>query len=133
MQLDRVTFRSLVRARELLGDAELAMPVREVARRVAISPFHFIRLFAAVFGVTPHQFRTRARIERAKELLESGVKSVTDVCMEVGFSSVGSFSAMFSRRVGVAPSTYRGAPHAAAPGCVTLMTQLPADAFRNSR
>jgi AraC-like DNA-binding protein len=133
MRLDRATFGNLVRARELLADPGVRASVREVARRVAISPFHFIRLFESVFGVTPHQFRTRARIERAKELLASGARTVTDVCMEVGFSSVGSFSSLFARRVGATPSAYREAPEAPAPGCVTLMGMLPADAFRNSR
>ena len=135
MQLDRVTFRSLVRARELLGDAELAVPVREVARRVAISPFHFIRLFAAVFGVTPHQFRIASRLELAKRLLAGGEHSVTDVCMEVGFSSLGSFSTLFAQRVGETPSTYRrrvrtlvsvpGRVSYLTPGCLSLMGMLP--------
>jgi hypothetical protein len=60
-----------------------------------------------VFGQTPHQFRIDARLERAKRLLASGERSVTDVCMEVGFTSLGSFSGSFARRVGVAPSLYR--------------------------
>ena len=64
----------------------------KVAREAAISPFHFIRQFEAVFGVTPHQYRIGRRIERAKHLLAAGQHSVTDVCMEVGFSSLGSFS-----------------------------------------
>ena len=73
----------------------------------AVSPFHFIRQFQALFGETPHQYRIRARLERAKDLLESSDYSVTDVCMEVGFSSLGSFSDLFARRVGMAPSVYR--------------------------
>lgn len=97
-----------------------------------MSPFHFIRVFQAVFGETPHQFRIRARLERAKDLLASRGCSVTDACMEVGFTSLGSFSDLFSRRVGLAPSAYKRQVRAAkgvsgvlpderTPGCLTLM------------
>ena len=117
-------FRRLCRARDLL-------------REVRISPYHFIRQFEAVFGVTPHQFRIQARLDLAKELLARGEHSVTDVCMEVGFSSLGSFSTLFTRRVGETPSTYRrriramivvpGSPFVdLAPGCLSLMARLPA-------
>ena len=103
-----------------------------VAREAAMSPFHFIRQFRAVFGQTPHQFRIHARVERARHLLALDRGSVTGVCMEVGFSSVGSFSDLFERRVGMRPSVYRqrarslvGVPGAAPtelfPGCLTLM------------
>src|SRR4051794_11665579 len=101
------TFRRLVRARELLGDdAHDALNVRAVAEQVGLSPFHFIRQFRAVYGATPHQFRTSVRLERAKGLLAAGAP-VTEVCMEVGFSSLGSFSALFTRRVGASPTRYR--------------------------
>ena len=93
-----------------------------------ISPFHFIRQFEAVFGVTPHQYRIDARLDAAKRLLAAGQHSVTDVCMEVGFSSLGSFSALFTRRVGEAPSAYRQRVRAKAdltPGCLSLMGRLP--------
>ena len=97
-----------------------------------MSPFHFIRQFQAVFGETPHQLRIQARLERAKHLLALSDYSVTDVCMEVGFSSLGSFSDLFSRRVGLPPSAYRrrvrvfmpapdGLSPQLAPGCLTLM------------
>ena len=104
-----------------------------VAREAAMSPFHFIRQFHAVFGQTPHQFRIHARVERARYLLAFDHASVTDVCMEVGFSSVGSFSDLFERRVGMRPSIYRrqaralvvvpgAAPAELFPGCLTLMS-----------
>ena len=110
----------------------------------AISPFHFIRQFDAVFGATPHQLRTRARLDRAKHLLAVDQLSVTEACMEIGFSSVGSFSDLFTRRVGTSPSAYRKQARAMAqvpetltrslsPGCLTLMAMLPATAFRNFR
>jgi AraC-like DNA-binding protein len=137
--------RRLCRARDLLGEVDEPSPsIEEVARVVAISPFHFIRQFQAVFGVTPHQFRIGARLDRAKHLLASGRLSVTEVCLEVGFSSLGSFSDSFRRRVGAAPSEYRrrlrplvqvpaGPPLELIPGCLTLMGRLPPDAFRSFR
>lgn len=131
------TLRRLVRARALLtSGAWDARTVREVAEEVGLSPFHFIRRFAAVYGATPHQVRTRARLERAKELLASGAP-VTEVCMAVGFSSVGSFSSLFTRRLGACPTRYRRraqVPASAAqvliPGCFGMLTALPP---RNSR
>jgi AraC-like DNA-binding protein len=119
------SFQRLCRARELLnGVTEPPPSIREVAREVGMSPFHFIRQFEALFGLTPHQFRIRSRLDRAKMLLKEG-QSVTDVCMEVGMSSLGSFSGQFSRRVGETPSGYQNQPHAPEPGCLELM----ADAF----
>jgi AraC-like DNA-binding protein len=140
-------FRRLIRARERLSEfGEVSVSVAAVAREVGVSPFHFIRQFEAVFGVTPHEFRIQARLEAARRLLALDRASVTDVCMEVGFSSLGSFSALFTRRVGETPSAYRqrirmlrpksGTPASAlTPGCLTLMQHLPPDAFadRNFR
>jgi AraC-like DNA-binding protein len=126
-------FRSLCEAREVLRAApEQPVSIRQVAKDAAMSPFHFIRQFQSVFGETPHQYRIQARLERAKQLLATSDASVTDVCMEVGFSSLGSFSDLFTRRVGVAPSAYRRRvrsimttpgklPDALTPGCLWLM------------
>ena len=130
------TFRRLVRARELLvGDEHDGLTVRAIAAQLKLSPFHFIRQFAAVYGSTPHQVRTQARIERAKRLLATGVP-VTEVCLEVGFSSLGSFSALFTRWIGASPTHYRHSVQVprnvepvVVPGCLGLMAQLP----RNSR
>ena len=129
-----------MRSRELLeSQAHDALTVRDVAARVALSPYHFIRMFSALFGDTPHQIRTRARMERAKLLLAAGV-SVTDACLEVGFSSLGSFSQLFHRRTGTPPSAYRrqvavprrfGAPPV--PGCLGMISQVPPAAWSNSR
>lgn len=69
-----------------------------------MSPFRFIRRFHAVFGSTPHQFRIDTRLNRAKVLLAGRDLSVTDVCLEVGFTSLGTFSDLFARRVGAPPS-----------------------------
>jgi AraC-like DNA-binding protein len=138
--IDGPTFRRLVRGRELLeSPAHDELTVRDVAARVALSPYHFIRRFAALFGDTPHQVRTRARVERAKLLLAAGI-TVTDACHEVGFSSLGSFSLLFCRRTGAPPSAYRrqvavprsfGAPPV--PGCLGLIAQVPPGAWSNSR
>jgi AraC-like DNA-binding protein len=125
-------FTRLCLARDLLREVESdPLPIEAVARHAAVSPFHFIRQFQALFGETPHQYRIRARIERAKDLLASSDYSVTDVCMEVGFSSLGSFSDLFARRVGMAPSVYRrqcrtrivvpGVTLALHAGCLSLM------------
>lgn len=126
MLLRHEGFRRLCRARDLLREQrEPAPSIAQLASELGISEFHFIRQFGALFGVTPHQFRIQTRLDRAKELLAEGRHSVTDVCMEVGFSSLGSFSSLFARRAGEAPSAYRRriAPTGRAkPGCLTLMT-----------
>jgi AraC-like DNA-binding protein len=137
MLLRHEGFRRLCRARDVLGDpCEPSPSIEALARELHVSPYHFIRQFEAVFGVTPHQFRMQARLDRAKTLLASDRHSVTDVCMDVGFSSLGSFSALFARRVGETPSAYRrrvrmshvpgvdAAP--LTPGCLSLMANLPA-------
>ena len=132
MVISPAVFRRLCRARAILEtDAEPARTVAAVAREVGLSPFHLIRCFRALFGVTPHQFRTNARLDRAQRLLGDG-RSVTDACLAVGFSSPGSFSHLFGRRVGVAPSAYRRRPFARgpAPGCITLMA--PSSNFRQA-
>jgi AraC-like DNA-binding protein len=120
-------FRRLCRARALLeADRDPACTIAGVASQVGLSRFHLIRCFRALFGVTPHQFRTNARLERAQRLLGDG-RSVTEACLAVGFSSPGSFSHLFARRVGVAPSAYRRRPSARvpAPGCISLMAPPP--------
>jgi AraC-like DNA-binding protein len=126
-------FRRLCRARELLSQLDGPQPTIEaLAREVRISPYHFIRQFEAVFGVTPHQYRIQVRLDRAKHLLAAQRRSVTAVCMEVGFSSLGSFSTLFSRRFGETPSGYRRRVRAAnlVPGCLSLMANMPDRSFR---
>ena len=141
MLLRHEGFRRLCLARDLLREQREPTPsIADLAREVQISPFHFIRQFEAVFGVTPHQFRIQTRLDTARHLLSTGRYSVTDVCMEVGFSSLGSFSALFTRRVGEPPSAYRRrirtmvqvpgiVPLDLRPGCLTLMSHLPSAAF----
>jgi AraC-like DNA-binding protein len=124
-------------ARDLLRQCEdEPRSVSAVARASGLTRFHFIRLFKAIFGETPHQYRSRSQIERAKHLLILTDGSVTEVCMAVGFSSLGSFSALFSRRVGISPSEFqrqyrrmagtpRRLPPSLIPGCLSLMAMSP--------
>lgn len=128
----------LARARDLLREAcDAPLTVADAAREAALSPCHFIRTFKAVFGETPRQVRIDARLERARRMLALDEASVTDICNAVGFSSLGSFSSLFSRRVGVAPSAYRHnartlvqapglLPPQLHPGCFSLMAFWPA-------
>jgi AraC-like DNA-binding protein len=136
MLIDPRTFRRVVRARdELLANDDIA--VADLAAQVGLSPSRLIRVFAAVFGTTPHQLRTQARLDRARQLLAHG-ENVTRVCMDVGFSSLGSFSALFTRWTGTPPSRYRkifqvpanDAPHV--PGCLGMLGCLPRN-FREAR
>jgi AraC-like DNA-binding protein len=148
MLLRHAGFRRLCRARDLLVESiesnEEPLTIALLAREAGMSPSHFIHQFEALFGSTPHQYRIAARLDLAKRLLAGGEHSVTDVCMEVGFSSLGSFSTLFLRRVGERPSAYRRRvrtivpvaglrrplPLELFPGCLTLMAHLPSSAFR---
>lgn len=80
--------------------------LNEISRKAFLSPFHFHRLFSRVYKKTPHQYLTSKRIEKAKNLLSEN-KQVTDVCNDVGFESVGSFSVLFKKEIGFAPTFYR--------------------------
>jgi AraC-like DNA-binding protein len=106
-QMRSDAFRRLCRGRDLLADTRLPnVSIAAAAREASLSSFHFIRRFEAVFGETPHQFRTRERLAAAQRLLARG-HSVTAVCLDVGFSSLGSFSALFARKVGISPAAYQ--------------------------
>ncbi len=83
------------------------LTIRQISREVALSPFYFIRLFRRVCGQTPHQYLTQRRIEKAKELLCTSDLCITEICMAVGFESVGSFSALFRKLAGISPTAYR--------------------------
>ncbi len=99
--------RRLLRARDRLHDAPDAAPGLEVlAADVGLSRAHFLRSFAEAFGTTPHDYLTRLRLDEAKRALARGA-SVTEACFEVGFSSLGSFSRLFARRVGVPPRDWQ--------------------------
>ncbi len=105
---DPHTLARLRRARAFIdarhGDA---LDLEAIARAACLSRFHFLRLFRQAYGETPHRYLQRRRIEAARELLASTDLSVTEVCLEVGFESLGSFSSLFAREVGLAPMHYR--------------------------
>jgi AraC-like DNA-binding protein len=132
MLLGDERFRRLAEARDALERADETRPVAAIARLAGVSPYHFIRQFKAVFGVTPHQCRVLARLDRARHLLAHDRSSVTGVCLAVGSSSLGSFSALFHQRTGQSPSEFRDRLRALfpdarerqaalAPGCLTIM------------
>jgi transcriptional regulator GlxA family with amidase domain len=100
--------RRLLRARDAM-DRDFAHPmdVPSLAAIACISEANFIRSFKAAFGETPHRYLQRRRIERAMYLLRTTERSVTDICMSTGFSSLGSFSRTFRDIVGESPSTFR--------------------------
>jgi AraC-like DNA-binding protein len=112
----------LRRARDLMDrEYSSALDVAALARAAFMSPAHFSRQFRAAYGETPYAYLMTRRIERAKALLRRGDMSVTDVCMAVGCTSLGSFSARFTELVGETPTAYRSRDHSAfanVPGCV---------------
>ena len=120
----------LLRAKDLI-DREYARPldVPALARAAHASTAHFSRSFKYTFGETPHRYLQRRRIERAKELLRVTALSVTEVSVEVGFRSLGSFSAAFHELVGEPPSSYarrwRSAGAPPIPACFTMMYTRP--------
>src|SRR4051812_45301612 len=119
--------RRLLRARDSM-DRSYAEPldVRAVAAVAFVSEAHFIRSFRAVFGETPHRYLQRRRVERSMFLLRETDRSVTDICFDVGFSSLGTFSRTFRQIVGESPSGYRtGHGPIVAPHCVQLVAMRP--------
>jgi AraC-like DNA-binding protein len=119
----------LRRARDL-ADRHYAEPLDlgALAAAAGVSKYHFLRCFAATYGTTPALYLAERRIERAQDLLRATNLTVTEVCLLVGYSSLGSFSSRFRRLVGVSPSEYqaryagRGVPHI--PGCFVFMHGL---------
>ncbi len=79
----------------------------KVAEHSCMSQYHFSRVFTNVFGESPNAFVTRLRIEKAKKMLITQNFSISEICAEVGYSSIGSFSSLFSKKVGISPSQYR--------------------------
>jgi AraC-like DNA-binding protein len=112
----------LRRARDLMDrEYASALDVAALARAALMSTGHFSRQFRAAYGETPYSYLMTRRIERAKALLRRGDLSVTEVCMAVGCTSLGSFSARFTELVGETPTAYRARDHSAlvgVPGCV---------------
>lgn len=124
--------RRLLRARDAM-DRAYAEPlnVRAVAAVAHVSPAHFIRSFRAVFGETPHRYLQRRRVERSMFLLRETDRSVTDICFDVGFTSLGTFSRTFRAIMGETPSAYRNAHEPMhAPNCVQMAATRPRHAVR---
>src|SRR3954462_6411606 len=127
--MDRADLVRLRRARDPM-DRDYARPldVTVLAREALMSPGHFSRSFRAAFGETPYAHLMTRRIERAKALLRRGDMTVTDVCMAVGCSSLGSFSSRFTELVGETPTAYRNRTHdwnASVPSCVAKSVTRP--------
>jgi transcriptional regulator GlxA family with amidase domain len=127
--VDVVELRHLRRARDMM-DREYARPldVAALARVAMMSSGHFSRQFRAAFGETPYEYLMTRRIERAKALLRRGDLSVTAVCLAVGCTSLGSFSARFTELLGESPSAYKARCHdsgAAIPACVARTWTRP--------
>ena len=109
------------------------LDVRAVAAVAHVSEAHFSRTFRAVFGETPHHYLQRRRVERSMFLLRETDRSVTDVCLDVGFSSLGTFSRTFRDIVGESPSSYRvGHDPMVAPNCVQMMAMRPLGGARSA-
>ncbi len=109
-------------------DRSFAEPldVRAVAAVAHVSEAHFIRSFRAVFGETPHRYLQRRRVERSMFLLRETDRSITDVCFDVGFNSLGTFSRTFRLIVGESPSAYRqGHGPMVAPNCFQMAATRP--------
>jgi len=136
MSVDLDELRRLRRARDQM-DREYAEPldVPALARTALMSPAHFSRRFKAAYSETPYSYLMTRRIERAKTLLRDREMSVTEVCMAVGSTSLGSFSAKFTELVGESPSSYRSGDHdalAAVPACRTMVLTRPRKPSRGS-
>jgi AraC-like DNA-binding protein len=122
----------LWRARRYIDECyDLPLDLNEISKQACLSRYHFLRLFRDTFATTPHQYLIQRRIEKAKELLRLRGLSVTDVCFEVGFQSLGSFSSLFRRCVGHAPVSYRKRERESlrkVPACFVTMSGLkPSD------
>lgn len=129
--------RRLRRARDRM-DREFARPldVAALARTALMSTAHFSRRFRDTYGETPYAYLMTRRIERAAALLRGGAVSVTDACMQVGCTSLGSFSASFTRLMGETPSAYRARDHEALarlPGCLAMVLTRPRKGDPSSR
>ena len=130
--------RHLLRAKDLI-DARFRDPldVPTLAAVAHLSPAHFTREFRRVFGETPHQYLLTRRLERAAAMLSNTDRSVSEICFEVGLSSVGSFTTSFRRVYGTTPTEYRSAhppiARARVPTCVLQAYARPQSSFREDR
>jgi AraC-like DNA-binding protein len=131
VELSRHPARYLLRAKDLI-DAQYREPldVPTLARAAHLSPAHFSREFRRTFGETPHQYLLTRRLERAAALLRTTDRSVADICLTVGLTSVGSFTTSFGKAFGLSPTAYRAAhppavERARIPTCVLRAWERP--------
>jgi transcriptional regulator GlxA family with amidase domain len=119
----------MLRARDAMDRTYAeTLDVPSLAQIAGVSEAHFIRTFRATFGETPHRYLQRRRVERSMFLLRETVRSVTDICLDVGFNSLGTFSRTFREIVGQSPLAYRRstAPvKSAVPTCFTMAWTRP--------
>jgi AraC-like DNA-binding protein len=119
--------RRMLRARDAI-DRAYAEPldVSQLAQVASVSEAHFIRTFRSTFGETPHRYLQRRRVERAMFMLRETRRSITDVCLEAGFASLGTFSRTFKEIVGTTPKDYRASSTVInAPTCFTMSWMRP--------
>ena len=132
-----VTNRILLRARDTM-DRDYARPldVGALASAACLSRAHFIRSFRDAFGETPHRYLQRRRIERAMEMLRNTDKPVSEICLDVGFTSLGTFSRTFRDVLGTSPRAYRRRARderqRPVPGCMARIWNRPSEHFRRS-
>jgi AraC-like DNA-binding protein len=124
-------YQRLCRARDYIDRCyDLPLSLEQISSHACFSRYHFLRLFREAFNKTPHQYLVERRIEKAKELLSSEQLRVTDICFEVGFQSLGSFSSLFHKSVGDPPVIYREksresqAARRQVPSCFLVMYKL---------
>jgi AraC-like DNA-binding protein len=107
MQLTTDIYQRIVAAKVYIDENfQESIDLENISQQAFLSKFHFHRLFTQVYRHTPHQYLTRKRMDKAKDLLAKN-KPVTEVCNEVGFESIGSFSVLFKKEIGFAPQYYR--------------------------
>ncbi|CAN5610934.1 helix-turn-helix transcriptional regulator [soil metagenome] len=124
--------RRLLRARDVMDRSYAeALDIEALAKAAHVSRAHFIRSFRATFGETPHRYLQRRRLERAMSMLRESDRSVTEICFEVGFASLGTFSRTFRAILGVSPSDYRDrtreAERAGVPSCYVMAWDRPSE------
>ena len=117
----------MLRARDAM-DRTYALPldIPALASVASVSEAHFIRTFRLTFGETPHRYLQRRRVERAMFLLRETHRSITDICLDVGFTSLGSFSRTFRDIIGINPTDYRAqGVITVVPTCFTMAWMRP--------
>jgi AraC-like DNA-binding protein len=119
--------RRMLRARDAIDRSYAqTLDVPSLAEVAHVSEAHFIRTFRATFGETPHRYLQRRRVERAMFLLRETDRSITDICLDVGFASLGTFSRTFNEIVGASPTDYRARGTVInAPTCFTMTWMRP--------